>query len=138
MQAKPIPGATVALVDENDLWSWNVTIDGPEGTPFLGGKFVVNLDFNDNYPFKNPKVKYLTKIYHPNVSAEGQICMQAIENNWVPTRNANFVIEYLLTMIKAPEPENPQDNDIAEVYKNKYAQWQATAAEWTVQYATQS
>ena len=124
------------LVSDENLWDWHVIIDGPEATPFFGGKFVVHLDFNENYPFKNPKVKFLTKIYHPNVSDKGEICMQAIESNWVPTRNANFVIEYLLTMIKAPEPENPQDNAIAELYKSNYNAWAATAAEWTVAHAT--
>ncbi len=66
----------------------------------------MHLDFKDNYPFKNPKVKFMTQLYHPGVSDEGEICMLAIENNWVPTRNAGFVIEYLTSLLREPELEN--------------------------------
>ena len=40
----------------DNVAKWNVTILGPAGTPYEGGKFVVNVDFTDNYPFKAPKV----------------------------------------------------------------------------------
>ena len=69
--------------DENNMCLWTATFDGPEGTPYLGGKFRVLINFEDNYPFKCPKVKFLTKIYHPGVQQEGdkagEICTQAIE-----------------------------------------------------------
>jgi ubiquitin-conjugating enzyme E2 D/E len=47
-------------------------IDGQN--EFAGGKFIVELDFNDNFPFQAPKIKFLTKVYHPNISKEGGIC----------------------------------------------------------------
>jgi hypothetical protein len=99
-------------------------IDGPESTPFLGGKFIVNLDFNDSYPFKAPKIKFVTKIYHPNVkTSSGEICTQAIEQQWVPTLGANFIIQAVLTVIKSPNADNPQENDIAAQYKSNYNQY---------------
>ena len=70
----PIAGVAIELV-ESDVTKWNLIIDGPEGTPFVGGKFTVNLDFSDGYPFKPPKIKFVTKIYHPNVKGDtGEIC----------------------------------------------------------------
>ena len=115
---------------------WNITIDGPEGTPFIGGKFVVNLDFTDNYPFKPPKIKFVTKIYHPGVKTDtGEICTQAIEQQWVPTLNAKFVIEAILTVLQTPTAENAQEIAIAQVMQSNRAQWEATAAEWVQQYA---
>jgi len=92
LQSTPVPGVTVEIVGE-DLFKWNLIIDGPDGTPYQGGRFTVNVDFSDNYPFKPPKIKFLTKIYHPNIKTEsGEICMQAIESAWVPTLNATFII----------------------------------------------
>ena len=121
---------------ENDVMIWNVLIDGPEGTPFVGGRFTVNLDFTDNYPFKPPKIKFTTKIYHPGVKTDtGEICTQAIDSNWVPTLNAKFVIEAILTVLKTPSAENAQEMSIAQQFQANRSAWEATAAEWVQQYA---
>ena len=69
-----LEGVAVELVGEQ-LTNWNVTINGPTGTPYEGGKFLVNIDFSDNYPFKAPKAIFKTKIYHPNIKQDtGEIC----------------------------------------------------------------
>ena len=51
----PIPGVEIKIIDDN-ITMWNVVIDGPEDSPYAGGKFVVKIDFSDNYPFKCPKM----------------------------------------------------------------------------------
>ena len=100
--------------NSDSLTNWNATILGPQDTPYEGGKFVVNIDFSDNYPFKAPKVLFKTKIFHPNVKQDtGEICAQAIENAWVPTLNAKFVIESLITLMKSPNVDNPLEAEIA-------------------------
>ncbi len=69
-----------------DMTKWDAKIQGPEGSPYEAGTFLLELDFSDNYPFKAPKVLFKTKIYHPNVKTNtGEICTSAIENDWVPT-----------------------------------------------------
>ena len=87
LETQPIAGITIDLV-QDQITNWNVHILGPSGSPYEGGTFVVNIDFSDNYPFKCPKVQFVTKIYHPNVKTEtGEICAQALQNSWVPTLN---------------------------------------------------
>ena len=91
-----------------------MVIHGPEGTPYEGGKFVTSVDFSDNYPFKCPQVRFITKIYHPNVKTDtGEICAQALQNTWVPTLNADYVIKMLKELITHPNPQDPQEADIA-------------------------
>ena len=69
-----------------EISKWDVKINGPVGSPYEAGTFLIELDFTDNYPFKAPKVLFKTKIYHPNVKTDtGEICTQAIEKSWVPT-----------------------------------------------------
>jgi ubiquitin-protein ligase len=46
-------------------------------------------------------------VYHPNISKEGGICTLGIEKDWVPTRTAPFVIDFVLTMFRNPSEENP-------------------------------
>ena len=116
----PIEGVSIALVGDT-LTNWNATIIGPQDTPYEGGKFIVNIDFSDNYPFKAPKVLFKTKIFHPNIKQDtGEICAQAIENAWVPTLNAKFVIESLVTLLKNPNPDHPLEAEIANLYSKDY------------------
>ena len=78
LNASPLEGVAIDLVSDQ-LTHWNVHITGPEDTPYAGGRFTVSIDFSDNYPFKCPKVQFVTKIYHPNIKTEtGEICAQAI------------------------------------------------------------
>ena len=42
---------------EENLYVWNATIDGPEGTPYERGVFRFRVEFPANYPFVPPKVR---------------------------------------------------------------------------------
>ena len=53
-------GVSAVLVDEENYFNFNLFIDGPEGSPYEGGVFTVNIDCNDNYPIKCPIIKFKT------------------------------------------------------------------------------
>ena len=126
---------SIQLVGDS-LVNWNAIVIGPQDTPYEGGKFVVNIDFSDNYPFKAPKIHFKTKIFHPNIKQDtGEICAQAIENNWVPTLNARFVIESLVTLLKNPNADHPLEAEIAEVFQKNYKSFFDKAKEFTATYA---
>merc|ERR1712096_59557 len=80
------PSGEVRAELENDVAAmWIVHFNGPSGTPYAGGKFKVRFNC-ENYPFKTPKINFITKIFHPGVSQDkGEICMKALEDGWVPT-----------------------------------------------------
>ena len=94
------------------------------------------MDFRDQYPFKCPKIKFMTKIYHPNIKQDtGDICAQAIENNWVPTQNAKFLIETLISLLKTPNGDNPLELEIAQEWSNNKDLFNQKAAEFTAAHA---
>ena len=66
----------------------------------------------------------------------GEICAQAIENNWVPTLNAKFVIDCLITLLKNPNAEHPLEAEIAELMMKDYKTFVAKAKEFTATYAS--
>jgi len=78
-------GLAVELPDEANLMHWRGTLNGPVGTPYEGGIFSIDIRLPPDYPFVPPKMKYETKIWHPNISSEtGAICLDILKNEWSP------------------------------------------------------
>ena len=82
-------------------------MEGPEDSPYLGGTFKLEMIFPPDYPFKPPKVKFITKIYHPNINSNGAICTDILGSSWSP----GMIISKLLLSIQAylgsPLPNDP-------------------------------
>ena len=68
-QDDPPLGVTGAPTKDNIL-KWNAIIFGPEGTPFEGGTFKLTIDFTENYPYDPPIVRFVTQMFHPNISQD--------------------------------------------------------------------
>jgi ubiquitin-protein ligase len=67
---------------ENNIMQRNAVIVGPEGTPFEDGTFKLVIEFSEEYPNKPPAVRFLSKMFHPNVYADGSICLDILQNRW--------------------------------------------------------
>lgn len=75
---------TIELQGDN-LGKLRGLITGPAGTPYEGGKFVIEIELSSNYPFSPPKMRFVTKVFHPNISSQtGAICLDILKNEWSP------------------------------------------------------
>ena len=54
-------------------------IRGPQDSPYEGGVFELELFLPEEYPMAAPKVRFLTKIYHPNIDSLGRICLDILK-----------------------------------------------------------
>lgn len=84
-----------------------------------------------------PKVRFMTKIYHPNVDKLGRICLDILKDKWSPALQIRTVLLSIQALLSAPNPDDPLANDVAEHWKNNEQQARATAMEWTKLYATE-
>lgn len=58
-------GVKAAPVSEGNLRHLLATVEGPSGTVYEGGVFEINVEIGKQYPFEPPKMKFITKIWHP-------------------------------------------------------------------------
>lgn len=121
--------------DENDLYKWTATIIGPDKSPYEGGAFFLSLEFPKNYPFKPPKIRFKTKIYHPNISSTGSICLDILSDQWSPALTVSKVLLSVCSLLTDPNPDDPLVADIATIYRNNKLQYEETAREWTRRFA---
>jgi len=118
------------------VYHWQATILGPPETPFAGGVFYLEIWFPVDYPFKAPKVKFKTKIYHPNINSDGAICLDILKDAWSPALTVSKVLLSISSLLADPNPDDPLVTDIAEQYKRDRSKYEAKAREYTRNYAT--
>jgi ubiquitin-conjugating enzyme E2 D/E len=119
-----------------DLYHWQAMIYGPEGTPYQGGTFFLDIQFNTDYPFKPPNLRFTTKIYHPNINSTGGICMDILKHQWSPALTITKVLLSLCSLLNEPNPNDPLMPDIARQMKENRREFEKTAREWTMRYAS--
>lgn len=111
-------------------------ITGPPDTPYEGGKFKLDVVIPETYPFNPPKVKFVTKIWHPNISSvTGAICLDILKDQWAAAMTLRTVLLSIQALLASPEPDDPQDAVVAQQYKEKPAEFVKTAKHWTATYA---
>jgi len=120
----------------DDLRHWKGMLKGPEDTPFQTGVFEVDIVLTEEYPYNPPKMKFTTKVWHPNISSQtGAICLDILKNEWSPALTIRTTLHSLQALLCCAEPDDPQDGEVAAQYKNHPEQYATTARYWTEAYA---
>lgn len=132
---KDPPANCSAGPSENDQFHWQATIVGPDDSPYSGGVFFLNIHFPTDYPFRPPKCNFITKIYHPNINANGSICLDILKDQWSPALTISKVLLSISSLLTDANPDDPLVPEIAQLYKSNRAKFEATAKEWTKKYA---
>ena len=120
----------------NDYRHWKGRIKGPIDTCYQGGIFDVDIIIPDDYPFKPPKMKFDTKIWHPNISSvTGAICLDILKNEWTPALTIRTALISLQALMCEPVPNDPQDAVVAKQYMSDIKLFNETAKHWVEEYA---
>ena len=142
--AKELPacrarGFDVSLPEEENILCWHVKLTGPADSPYEGGSFVLDVTFPPQYPFKAPDIKFLTKIYHPNVDPSSfEICADSFSlgATWGPTQNMTNILALFGDALKDPTPgDTPLNTEAAAQFVEDRTAFDSTAQAWTAEHA---
>ena len=121
---------------EDQLSHWNATIIGPGESPYNGGIFNLDIVFPSDYPFKPPKVRFITKIFHPNINKDGYICLDILKDAWSPALSISKVLLSICSLLTDPNPDDPLEPKAAQLYKTDKLKFDLVAREFTEKYAS--
>ncbi len=128
-------GVQLELVGDNFTELVGI-IAGPMDSPYEGGTYKLEIKIPDTYPFNPPKVRFTTKIWHPNISSvTGAICLDILKDQWAAAMTLRTVLLSLQALLTAPEPDDPQDAVVAKQYKANFDIFRRTAQHWATVYA---
>jgi len=135
MQTDAPGNCTAGPIDEANVYKWGGTIIGPSDSPYAGGLFLLEIEFPVDYPFKPPRVSFTTKVFHPNVNANGGICLDILKDQWSPALSIGKVLLSISSLLTDPNPKDPLVPEIAHLYETNREKFNQTAREWTLRYA---
>lgn len=138
MKRDPPEGCTGGPRNDDEITLWDATIQGPDGSPYSGGVFKLEIKFSTEYPFKPPVVRFITPVYHPNINTHGDICLDILKNQWSPALKITKVLLSIIALLTEPNPEDPLVVDIANLYKKDRTKYDAVARSWTDKHAMQN
>ena len=115
LQADPPSGVTAAPLDSNIL-VWQAVIFGPDATAWEGGTFKLELSFTEEYPNKAPSVRFVTRMFHPNIYNDGQICLDILQNQWSPIYDISAILTSIQSLLSDPNPASPANSEASRLY----------------------
>ena len=123
LKNNPINGI-IYYFNENDITDIQADIEGPTATPYEGGIFRVKIKIPNNFPNVAPKGIFLTKIFHPNISEQGEICVNTLKRDWDPR---NWSLSNLFQVIKClliiPFPQSALNEEAGKMFMEDYNQF---------------
>nr|AJY58106.1 cell division cycle 34-like protein b [Ctenopharyngodon idella] len=130
LQEEPVEGFKITLVDEANLYNWEVAIFGPPNTHYEGGYFKARIKFPIDYPYSPPTFRFLTKMWHPNIYENGDVCISILHppvddpqsgelpsERWNPTQNVRTILLSVISLLNEPNTFSPANVDASVMYR---------------------
>lgn len=132
----PLAGCSVLGPVGDDLFHWHAQLAGPPGSPYESGVFWIDITIPEDYPFRPPKVLFMTPIFHPNINSGGLVCMDVLNTNWSPALTISKILMCVQSLMCDPNADDSLVRQVASLCKLDRAMYDAAAREMTEQFAT--
>ncbi|KAG2191327.1 hypothetical protein INT46_010223 [Mucor plumbeus] len=135
LQQSP-PEDIQTIIDDENISEIQAWIRGPDGTPYEGGFFKVKLQIDEGFPDTPPKGYFLTKIFHPNVSETGEICVNTLKKDWKSELGIEHVLLTIKCLLIVPNPESALNEEAGKLLLEHYEDYAKRARLYTSIQAT--
>lgn len=128
---KDPPEGIRVIPNEEDITDIHATIEGPAGTPYAGGQFKMKLVLGKNFPLEPPKGFFVTKIFHPNVASNGEICVNTLKKDWTAELGIKHVLLTVKCLLIVPNPESALNEEAGKLLLEQYDDYSIRAKIFT-------
>ncbi|XP_072051147.1 LOW QUALITY PROTEIN: ubiquitin-conjugating enzyme E2 R2-like [Amphiura filiformis] len=129
LQEEPVEGFKVNATESN-LFEWEVAIFGPPDTLYQGGYFKAVMKFPQDYPYSPPSFRFVTKMWHPNIYENGDVCISILHppvddpqsgelpsERWNPTQSVRTILLSVISLLNEPNTFSPANVDASVMYR---------------------
>ncbi|GLB44627.1 putative ubiquitin-conjugating enzyme family protein [Lyophyllum shimeji] len=147
----PVEGFSAGLVDDDNLYEWEILIIGPPDTLYEGGFYKARLSFPPEFPLLPPKMRFITPMWHPNIYPDGTVCVSILHapgddqygyedagERWMPVHTVESILISVISLLSSDTPnlDSPANVDAAkevrtdiEAYRKKVRRLARRSAE---------
>jgi len=133
---KDKPEGITLEVNEENIADIQASITGPESTPYEGGTFLVKLVLGPDFPAAAPRGYFLTKIFHPNIAPNGDICVNTLKRDWKPDTTLKKILMVIRCLLIEPGPDSALNEEAAVLMQEDFEAYSKRARLMTKVHAT--
>ncbi|KAJ7619522.1 ubiquitin-conjugating enzyme [Roridomyces roridus] len=129
----PVEGFSAGLVDDDNLYEWEIIIIGPADTLYEGGIFKARMTFPTEFPLLPPKMRFVTPMWHPNIYPDGVVCVSILHapgedqwgyedagERWMPVHTVESILVSVISLLSSdtPNTDSPANVQAAVEVRN--------------------
>lgn len=122
LKTNPLESISI-FPNEEDITDIQAAIEGPVGTPYAGGYFRIKLSLSKDFPHVPPRGFFLTKVFHPNVAANGEICVNTLKKDWKPELGIKHILLTIKCLLIVPNPESALNEEAGKLLLEHYQEY---------------
>ncbi|UJR25343.1 hypothetical protein I4U23_006693 [Adineta vaga] len=114
----------------DNLFVWNAIICGPEESIYESGVFQLQILFPEDYPLRPPQVRFINKVFHPNVWWEdGRICVDILKDGWTPSYDVLAILHSIRLLLIDPNPLSPANLEAALLFRDNRVEYNSRVSQ---------
>ncbi|XP_071784771.1 probable ubiquitin-conjugating enzyme E2 C [Asterias amurensis] len=115
------PKGISAFPDGDNIFLWKASVEGSTDSMYEGMHYKLSMTFPANYSFTAPKVKFITPCFHPNVDTDGNVCLDILKEQWLPSYDVRSILLSIQGLLAEPNNDSPLNLSAAQLWENPAA-----------------